>query len=149
MCGLETHLGMSEAQRCRARCEVRLITQTVPRLLGRRTVVAQPIRLHHEIEIGPVEVDVEAVHFLLRRRRREPHSADDRQETSFELRVGESERAPVEQLAQERDAGLVDGSLELPPIEPGPKIDEGADWAGGRNALATWIRARRQGREAA
>ena len=45
-------MGVSEAQGCHARREVRLITQTVPRLLRRRPVIAQSIGLHHEIEIG-------------------------------------------------------------------------------------------------
>jgi hypothetical protein len=63
-------------------------------------VEAQAVGLHHDVQVGPVEVDPEAVHVHLRERLRQPRRACDRQEELLELGVGEGERVAVEDRAQ-------------------------------------------------
>jgi hypothetical protein len=43
---------VGEAQRREPGCDVRLIARPVAGLLGRRAVVAQPVRLDHEPQFG-------------------------------------------------------------------------------------------------
>ena len=95
---LEAHLRAREAKRRESSGGVRLVPQAVPRLLGRRAVIAQAIGLDHQAEVGPVEVDLEAID-AAGLRLRESGPPGEWQEASLELRVGEHERPPVERLA--------------------------------------------------
>ena len=61
MVRLEHDLGMSEPQRRQAGSGVRLIANTVSRLLCGRAVVAQAVGLDHQPKFRPVEVDLESV----------------------------------------------------------------------------------------
>jgi hypothetical protein len=64
-----------------------------------RAVVAQPVRLDHEAEFGPVEVDLEAVQPYTGQWRPEPGHAGQRDEAALERRVGEHKRAPLQRRA--------------------------------------------------
>src|SRR3954447_5083316 len=63
-------LGVCEPERDETGCGVDLVAQPVARLLGGRAVVAEAIRLDDQAQVGPVEVDLEAVHIHLRQRLR-------------------------------------------------------------------------------
>jgi hypothetical protein len=106
---------MSEAQRRVSGGQVLLIATTITRLLRRRAVVAQPIGLHHEPQIGPEEVDAKAVEVFAGEGQRQPRPRREWQEESLEFRVGEPKRATVEQLAQPRNASPPPVSLESNP----------------------------------
>src|SRR6187401_1637821 len=58
---LEADLRMGEPQRGKPRGGVRLISKAIPRLLGRRAVIAQAVGLDHKSEVGPEEIDLEAI----------------------------------------------------------------------------------------
>lgn len=104
MAGLEDDLSPRESQAGDARGGVCLVPAPVPGLLGRRAMVSEAVRLDHEGEIGPVEVDLEASHVLPGLGSREPCSERDRQEAPLEVGVGERERTAVEHLTQVRHA---------------------------------------------
>ena len=105
--GLEANLRAREAQRSQPGRGVRLVAHPILGLLRRRAVVAQAVGLHHEPQLRPEEVDLEAVNLAIARcRRRQPGAARDRQEAAFELRVGERERSPVERGPQPAEPGL-------------------------------------------
>jgi len=78
-----------------------LVAKPVFRLLGGGAVVAQAVGLDDQAEVGPVEVDVESVELDLRLGLGQADAAADRPEALLELRVGERERAEVEQLTQQ------------------------------------------------
>ena len=78
---------------------MRLVPDSIRRLLGRRAVVAQAVRLDYQTQLGPEEVDPEPVNHALGLRWWQPGSTRDRQEAALELRVGEDERVAVEQVA--------------------------------------------------
>lgn len=62
-------LPVREAQRRQASGNVRVVAVMVPGLLLRRPVISKPVRLDDEAQIGPIEVDLEAIHPLLGERR--------------------------------------------------------------------------------
>src|SRR4051812_15054 len=82
---LVSHLCVREAKRSETGRCVRLIPETVPRLLGGRAVVSQPVRLHDKAQLRPVEVDLEAVETRSGLRLWKACPAGDRQEASFQL----------------------------------------------------------------
>ena len=104
MLRLVANLLVSEAQRRVAGGEMFLIATTVAGLLRRRAVMAQPIGLDHEPQVGPEEVDPKAVEMLASERHGEPRPRRKRQKESLQFRVGEPKRAPVEQLPQPGNA---------------------------------------------
>jgi len=97
---------LGEAQRNESGCRVGLIAAPVLCLLRGRSVIAEPVGLHDQAELGPVEVDAEAVHVALRQWRGQARTARDRKETALELGVGEGEGVAVEQTAERGDAAL-------------------------------------------
>ena len=51
---LEPDLGVREAERRQARRDVRLVAPPIARLLRRRAVISEAIRLHDQVKFGPV-----------------------------------------------------------------------------------------------
>jgi hypothetical protein len=66
-------------------------------------VVAQPVGLDHQPEVGPIEVHAEAVDHLPGEG--EPSFPRDRDESPLQFRVSEGEGVTVEETAQDPDAG--------------------------------------------
>jgi hypothetical protein len=89
-----------------------LIAATIAGLLRGRAVVAQPIGLDDQPQVGPEEVDAETIEVLASERNRQSRLGRERQEEPLELRIGESKRAPVEQLAQPSNASAPSVSLK-------------------------------------
>src|SRR5919106_6663489 len=83
---------------------MRLVSQPIPRLLGRGSGIAQTVGLDNESDVGPVEVDLKSVHLALGLGQGKPGFAGDRQESALELRVGERERLPIERLPKSGNA---------------------------------------------
>src|SRR5688572_6609468 len=81
-----------------------LVADAVACLLRGRTVVTQAVGLDDEAEVGPVEIDLEAIDPRPRQGPGKAGPPREWQEAPLELRVGERERAPVEELPQDRDA---------------------------------------------
>lgn len=67
---------------------VGLVAEPVPRLLSGGAVIAETIGLDHQAEIGPVEVDFEAVYPRPCQRRRQASLTSQRKEAAFELLLG-------------------------------------------------------------
>ena len=88
---------MGEAELGEAGGGVRLVAQPVPSLLGRRAVVAQPVRLDDKAEVRPVEIDFELVDELAGERNRQAGLGGQRQEPPFEFLLGETKGPPVEE----------------------------------------------------
>ena len=97
---LVAHLAVREPQRGEARSGVGLVALAVDCLLRRAPVVAQPIGLDHETQVGPIEVDAIAVHDLARTRRREAGPQGDRHKPALELGVGEHEGVAFDEPAK-------------------------------------------------
>jgi hypothetical protein len=70
------------------------------------------VGLHHEAEVGPEEVDLEAVDVHARKGLGEPGAAGNPQEDALELRAGEGERAAVDGGAEPGDTWAVWGVVE-------------------------------------
>jgi hypothetical protein len=126
------------------------VAPAVPRLLGGCAVIAQPVGLDHESQLGPVEVDAESGHPRAGLGRRQVRAPNDREEAALELGVGEDEGTLTEERPERCDSWsrcgprerapkllpvneielvcLVDGRFELP-------------WSGrrGENRSETWI----------
>ena len=154
---LEGDLGVGEAEGSKAGRGMGLVAQPVSRLLSSRSVVAQAVRLHHQPELGPVEVDPEAIDAARRLRRRKSRPARERQKASLELGVRERERSPVEGLPEYGRAGcssgpdesrtqrlgvsevepvcFVDHLLETIARQTRGQVDQGADERRDRDAL--------------
>jgi hypothetical protein len=135
-----------------------LVPHAVPGLLGRRPVEAQAVGLDDQAEIGPVEVDLEAVQPHARLWLRQPEVAHDPEEAALEFRVGQRERPAVENLSKGPDpglarsvvqgfpkrlriaeialVGLVDRRLERFGLEPWRDVDDGPERAGNGDAAA-------------
>jgi hypothetical protein len=109
---LIAHLGVGEAQRRVPGGEVVLVATAIASLLRRRTVVAQPIGLNQEPQVGPEEVDAEPIEVLARERNRQSRLGRKRQEKSLKFGIGKSKRAPVEELAQPANPLTAPISLE-------------------------------------
>jgi hypothetical protein len=112
---LELHLGVAEAEPLDVRDGVRLVADEVLRLLGRGAVIAEAVGLHDEAEVGPVEVDFEAVDRCLGVRLRQAGSARDRDEEAFEFRGGEDEGRRVEEVAQRLESPSAGPLVDLAP----------------------------------
>ena len=104
--GLEPHLRAGEAQRRQAGGRVSLVSEAVASLLHGRAVIAEAVRLDHEAEFRPEEIDPVAIDALLRERRRQAGRARDREERALELRVREREGRTIEQRPKAADARL-------------------------------------------
>jgi hypothetical protein len=147
MARFELDLGVREPERGDAGRRVRLVAQTVPGLLRRRAVVAQAVGFHDQVELRPVEVDLEPVQSAPGLRPRKSGAPGQREKAALELGVGERERATVQRSPQGRGAGsggddvieggperlgirqialvgFVDRGLELGPIQPRGNVDE-------------------------
>src|SRR5207248_6421787 len=103
---LERDLPVGEAERYEPCRGVRLIPEPVTVLLGRSAVIAQAVRLDDEPDIlhdlGPVEIDLEAVDVYLRQRLRQPGATCYRKEQALDVGVREDKGERVEQLAKGR-----------------------------------------------
>src|SRR5205814_5987972 len=138
--------GMREAKPRQAGGRVRLVAEGVPGLLGRGAVVAEAVRFDDEVELRPVEVDLEAVEMDPGQWFREARGAGDGQKPALELRIGQDECVAVEEAAKGgepgapcyrleslaqalgRDqiqlVGFVDGGFQLPLGERRGEVDE-------------------------
>ena len=101
--GIERDLRVCEPQWGEAGGGERLVTAAIPGLLRRRSVIAEAVGLDDEAEIGPVEVDPEAMEPDLGPRLREAGAAGDRDEAALELGVGEKKGAAVEEATEGAD----------------------------------------------
>lgn len=106
---------MREPERQQPGGVVRLVAHDVARLLDGRPVVAQAVCLDDERQVGPVEVDEEAVDASVRDGSRQVGASGDRQEAPLQLRPGQAERSPVERRAKDADAGPTDQPFERRP----------------------------------
>jgi hypothetical protein len=113
ICGLEANLSVGKPHRRQPGSGVDLIPAPISRLLKRRAVVTQPVRFDHEPELVPEEIHSEPIDHYACLRDRQARAAHQPQEPALELRVREPERAPIEEAAESRDAGLASHSLEL------------------------------------
>jgi len=158
MIRLVADLLMGEAELGQSGGGVSLVAEPVPRLLGGRAVIAKPVSLDDETEVGPVEVDFEVVDPLARERDRQAGFAREREEEAFELLLGEAKGAPVKDGAEAGDARLalallkrlsqfgrmdevifvrlVDHPLEAAPVQAQRHVDDGLDRRRDRDALA-------------
>src|SRR5919106_5772815 len=109
---LEPDLRMGEPQRGQPRRGVRLIPQAISRLLGGGAVIAEAVRLDHEGELGPEEVDLEPVHVHACLRHWQPGGANDRKEEPLELGVSEHKGPAVQKSPQGGGAWLAPHLLE-------------------------------------
>ncbi|HEU4739615.1 MAG TPA: hypothetical protein VFS54_11145 [Solirubrobacterales bacterium] len=139
-----------------------LVAEPVASLLGRRSVVAQPIGLDHQAQVRPVEVDFEFVHPLAGERHRQAGLGGQRHKAPFQFLLGEPKSPPVEDLAEPGNArltgprvesaanpgrvgkvvfvSLVDHPLDIGAVEPKRHVDQGLDGRGDRDAeLASHI----------
>ena len=64
---------------------MRMVAAVVARLLGGSAVVAEPVGLDDETEVGPVEVDFESVEAHSGDRQRQVGVAQQSQEAALEL----------------------------------------------------------------
>src|SRR5215213_6540104 len=85
--GFVADLVMREAQRRHPSHHVRPVTTGVPKLRRRRAVIAKAIRLHHQPEIRPEEVDLELVDALFGEWDRELRRLDDAAEIDLQIGV--------------------------------------------------------------
>lgn len=115
MGGLVPDLVVREAEPGETGGGVGLITKSVTGLGCGRAVIAQPIGLDHEVEVGPVEVDLESVDDLLRQWRRQPGLRGDGTEEDLEVGVGKAKGVPVQQGAQPPNAGLTCVAIKSSP----------------------------------
>jgi len=98
MSRLEPNLPVSEAQLGEPGCRVDLIPAPVGRLLRRGAVVGEAVRLHHQAELRPPEVDSVAIDYLPREGYRELRVDRKWDEQALELGVGEAERRVRQRL---------------------------------------------------
>lgn len=96
---------MREAKLGEAGSGVGLITAAIRGLLRWGAMVGEAVRLHHQAERRPPEIDPVAVDDLTSAGHREPRSDRKWNETAFELGVGQAEGVAGECVAQDRDAG--------------------------------------------
>jgi hypothetical protein len=120
--GLAGDLRVGEAQRGEAGGCVHLVSEPIPSLLGRRSVITQPVGLDDQAQVGPVEVDAKAVYAALGQRRRQAYAADERQEAPLELAVSQAQGLAIEQRAQRGHPSLPDPAVKRGPQPLG--IDE-------------------------
>jgi hypothetical protein len=85
---------------------VGLIAKPVARLGCRGSVVAEAVRLDDEAEVGPEEVDLEAVHPCFRSWWREASAFCDRPKENLQGRVGQPEGVSVEEAAKTANPGF-------------------------------------------
>src|SRR3982751_979211 len=119
------HLDVGEAQRSEAGRDVGLVTPPVARLLRRGAVIAQAVGLDDQAQVGPVEVDAEAVHSCLRLRLWQARALDNREEAPLEGGLRQRETAAIEEAFDRRGAPaavhLLDRlaqSLRIDQVEP-------------------------------
>src|SRR6188768_301283 len=170
MAGVVANLGVGEAKWREPCGQVDLVTQAVAGLLRWSSVVAQPVGLHDQPQIGPEEVGTEAVDVLAGKGNRQAGACGKWQEEPLKFRVGEPKGAPVENLAQARDTPassislersaeglrvnqikpirLVDGPLGPSAIESRGDVDQGGNHGNHGDAVATCHFRRAQGRSA-
>jgi hypothetical protein len=67
-------------------------------------VVALAVGLHHQVQVGPVEIDPEAVDFRLGLGLGKTHLVDHAEEAALEGGIGEGESAAVEHFLQSSGA---------------------------------------------
>jgi hypothetical protein len=102
-----------ESHVCEASRRVSLVAEAVTRLLTGRAVVAKPIRLDHQPEIRPIEVDSESIDAGLRLRHAKPRTVNDGKKPPLELGISEDEGAPVEQCSEGSHSPLPLALIEL------------------------------------
>jgi hypothetical protein len=149
-------LPVVEAQGREAAGGVGLVAEEVAGLLGGGAVVAHAVGLDHEAEVGPVEVDFEAVDPPFGERLGKAGGEGQRSEEDFELAVGEAEGVAVEHLAEApharfaralvepeaehlrvdpvEDVGLIDEALQRAVAELRRLVEGGAGRSGHRDA---------------
>jgi hypothetical protein len=110
---LEVDLLARESQAGEPGGGVDLIAQPVACLLRGRAVVTEAVALDDQAALRPVEVDLEAVHDLLRERERQAGRHGERKEVALELGPGLPVSPPVQGLAE--DGGVAAGSVDLSP----------------------------------
>jgi hypothetical protein len=103
---LMADLRMGKSDRHEPGRAVVVVADRVTGLLDSGSVVAQAVGLDHQPQIGPEEVDSVAVHVGLGPGLWQAGAPGDRQEQALQLGVGEGEGGRVEDLAEERNAGL-------------------------------------------
>ncbi len=113
MLGLVAHLRVSEPKRREPGGKMVLVAATISGLLRGSSVVAQPIGLDDQPQVGPEEVDAIAAEVFARDGHRQSRLRHEWQEEPLEFGVGEPKRAPVEQLPQPRNAPAPSVSLKL------------------------------------
>jgi hypothetical protein len=161
-------LAVGEAERREAGGGVGLVAEGVAGLGGDGAVVSEAVGLDHEPEVGPIEVDLEAIEWVLGQRWRQAGGGGEASEARLELGVGEAEGQPVKQLAKRPDAGLAGALLQGGPQRLGvnqvelvrlvhsaleavggklsAEVDEGLDGHGDGNTPMRSDRRGRQGR---
>ena len=102
---LGSNLSVREAERGQSSGSVCLVSTSIAGLLGRCAVVSQAIRLHNKPKLWPVEIDAEAIDYLLRFGLRELRRAQQREEPSLEVRVGHLENLATKEA--EHPSGAV------------------------------------------
>lgn len=134
-----------------------LVADPVSGLRRGRAVIAQAVGLDDEAEVGPVEVDLEAVDDLFGERGRQAGRGGERAEKDLQVRVREAEgfggqqrsegadsRFPplvLERVSQFRGVdqvaliGFVHGALQRPRCQAGGEIEQGAHDRGGRDPV--------------
>jgi hypothetical protein len=151
------HLPMRKAKRDKARREMGLIANPIPRLLRGSAVVTEAIRLDDKPQIRPEKVDFEPIQPLPRQRQRHPGPSNLGQEPPLQFRVRQPKGPPIEQLAEPRhpplpvvvvercpqlfgidqieSIRLVNHPLERAVAEPASDIEQGAHHTGHRDSV--------------
>lgn len=126
MVGFVLDLAVGKAERGEAGSSVELIAQGIASLGRRGAVVAPAVGLHHQAEVRPVEINLEAIDLLLGERRGETGLIGDRSEQDFELSIGEKEGVAVEQGAKRSHARVCGVGVDREPqrlgIDPIPLV---------------------------
>ena len=146
---------MSEPNLGQAGRRVCLISSSIRGLLGRCAVVCESVRIHHQTQLRPPEVDAIAVHDLASKGDRESGIDREWNEEPLQLGVGQAEGVAGQCLAEDRNArtawgslqhseetvgigeaelvGLRDRSLEVALAEGGGEVDQRARRGGDRD----------------
>src|SRR5262249_55095037 len=104
--GLETNLRMREPEGGQSGGGVRLIPLAIACLLGRSAVVAQTVRLHDQTQVGPEEIDPEAVEANTGLGRRQSEIANQPEKSPLELGIGQAVDLAIKKSRQGADARL-------------------------------------------
>jgi hypothetical protein len=81
-----------------------LVSEPILRLLGRRSVIGQPIGLDNEVEVRPAEVDPKSMDTFLGFRLRQLGSSDQPEKSPLQLRISQGEGGSVENAPKRASA---------------------------------------------